>query len=223
MSVSYSMVSTNQTLPYIDLSFPLTGESLPLDNGYLVYAALSKICPMIHELKQVSIHPISGTPELLDILHLKDDSKLCIRLPIDQVPLVYLLGGEILTIGDKQYQLGFPEPRTLYPARTLYSRLVIIRGYREPQAFFEAAQRQLEQLGIQGTMTFLARANGEPQCRQLTIRNQDGTFKVKGFGLKVGGLNKEDSTTLQQQGIGGKHKLMCGVFVPARHRRDERR
>jgi CRISPR-associated endonuclease/helicase Cas3 len=48
--------------PYIDLVFSLTGQSLPLDNGYIVYSALSRICPAIHELDNISIHPIAGIP-----------------------------------------------------------------------------------------------------------------------------------------------------------------
>ncbi len=49
--------------PYIDLVFSLTGQTLPLDNGYIVYSALSRICPAIHELENISIHPIAGIPE----------------------------------------------------------------------------------------------------------------------------------------------------------------
>lgn len=36
---------------YIDLTFKLRGAPIPLDNGYLTYAALSRICPPLHELK----------------------------------------------------------------------------------------------------------------------------------------------------------------------------
>jgi len=210
-----------ESFPCIDLNFPLSGKSLPLDNGYVVFAALSKVCPIIHELKNVSIHPISGFPKLPNLLELTARSKLCIRLPLDQIPLIYSLAGKTLIIGENQYQLGFPQPLALYPFPTLYSRLVLIRRSQEPQEFLEVANRQLSQLGIRGTLSFLTRANGQPQRRQLTITNKNGAFKVKGFGLKVSDLNKEDSITLQNYGIGGKHKMMCGVFVPARRRRDE--
>ena len=210
------MLLQNQNSPYIDLTFPLSGENLPLDNGYLVYAALSRICPIIHDLQHISIHPIAGIPEPPKALRLISRSKLIIRLPIDQIPLLYSLGGQSFTIGKNQYQLGFPEPKTLQPVSGLYSRLVIIRRYQEPQAFLKEAQRQLKQLKIQGTITFLTRADGEPQCRQLTIKNQSGIFQLKGFGLRVSELSDEDSMTLQQFGIGGKHKMMVGVFLPTR-------
>lgn len=210
----------NRNSPYIDLIFSLLGESLSLDNGYEVFAALSKICPIIHDLEHISILPIAGIPKPPKSIKLTNRSKLIIRLPIDQVPLVYSLGGQTFTIGKNQYKLGFPELKTLHPTSALYSRLVIIRGYQEPQAFLIKAQRLLiEKLGVQGNITFLTRANGEPQCRELTINNKSGVFEVKGFGLKVSDLSDEDSITLQQFGIGGKHKMMAGVFVPARKNR----
>jgi CRISPR-associated endonuclease/helicase Cas3 len=217
-----SLILDNRNSPYIDLIFPLSGESLPLDNGYLVYAALSKICPIIHDLEHISILPIAGIPKPPKFIKLTNRSKLIIRLPVDQVPLVYSLGGQSFTIGKHRYQLGFPEPKALHPASTLYSRLVIIRGYQEPQAFLRKAQRLLvEKLGVRGNMTFLTRSNGEPQCREHTIKNKSGVFRLKGFGLKVSNLSDEDSIALQQFGIGGKHKMMVGVFVPARSNRKE--
>lgn len=35
-----------------------------------------------------------------------------------------------------------------------------------------------------------------------------------GFGLTVTNLNQIDSLTLQQEGLGGKRKMGCGMFVP---------
>jgi CRISPR-associated endonuclease/helicase Cas3 len=49
--------------PYIDLVFSLTDQTLTLDNGYIVYSALSRICPAIHQLDNISVHPIAGIPE----------------------------------------------------------------------------------------------------------------------------------------------------------------
>jgi CRISPR-associated endonuclease/helicase Cas3 len=209
--------------PYIDLVFSLTGQTLPLDNGYIVYSALSRICPAIHELKNISIHPIAGIPESSKLLRLTQCSKLQIRLPLDLIPCIYeSLGGQTFTIGQNQFQLGIPEYNPLHPFPNLYSRLVIIRRFQEPQRFLEAAKRQLKSLGIKGSTALTTRANGQPQCRQLTIENKTGTFAVRGFGVQVTDLNPEESITLQKYGIGGKQKMMCGVFVPSRRNRRER-
>lgn len=209
--------------PYIDLVFSLTGQTLPLDSGYIVYSALSRICPAIHELDNISIHPIAGLPESSKELRLTQGSKLQIRLPVDLIPFIYeYLAGQTFSIGQNQFQLGIPEYNPLHPFPDLYSRLVIIKRFQESQRFLEAAKRQLERLGIQGTITLSSRANGQPQCRQLRIENKTGTFAVRGFGVQVTGLGEEDSITLQKYGIGGKQKMMCGVFVPSRRNKRER-
>ncbi len=209
--------------PYIDLVFSLTGQTLPLDNGYIVYSALSRICPPIHQLENISIHPIAGIPEPSKQLRLTQHSKLQVRIPVDLIPLIYeSLAGQTFSIGQHQFQLGIPEYNPLHPFPDLYSRLVIIRRFQEPHRFLDAAKRQLKSLGIQGTITLTSRANGQPQCRQLTIKNKTGIFPVKGFGVQVTDLSAEDSITLQKYSMGGKQKMMCGVFVPSRRNQRER-
>ncbi|MGQ4648916.1 type I-MYXAN CRISPR-associated protein Cas6/Cmx6 [Lyngbya aestuarii] len=208
--------------PYIDLAFSLRGETLPLDNGYIVYSALSRICPAVHQLDNISIHPIAGIAEPSKQLRLTSRSQLQIRLPVDLIPLLYeSLAGQTFSIGHNQFYLDIPQHNPLYFFPNLYSRLVIIRRFQEPQSFLEAAKRQLERLGIKGTIALTTRANGQPQCRQLTITNKTGRFALRGFGLLVTDLSAQDSITLQQHGIGGKHKMMCGVFVPSRHNKRE--
>ncbi|MGK7892068.1 MAG: type I-MYXAN CRISPR-associated protein Cas6/Cmx6, partial [Xenococcus sp. (in: cyanobacteria)] len=48
----------------VDLAFPLKGKSLPLDNGYIVYSALSRICPNLHRLT-ISTAKFSNTKNLI--------------------------------------------------------------------------------------------------------------------------------------------------------------
>ena len=209
-------------VPYVDLAFPLEGEPLPLDNGYLVYSALSRICPAIHDLDNISIHPILGKPSFDKQLHLTKNSKLKIRLPMDLTSSMYeLLVGQSFTIGQNQFYLGIPDFQHLIPFPSLYSRLVIIKRQIKPQSFLESAKRQLRELGIQGNLVFATRKNGEPQRRKLTIRKKIGTSTPIGFAVKVTDLNEDDSLTLQQKGIGGKHKMMCGVFVGSSRHKDE--
>jgi hypothetical protein len=46
--------------------------------------------------------------------------------------------------------LGIPQIYLLQPVENLRSRIVVIKGYEQPETFLAAAQRQLEKLGIQG-------------------------------------------------------------------------
>jgi hypothetical protein len=71
----------------------------------------------------------------------------------------------------------------------LRSHLVIITGYQEPESFLEAAQRQLEQLGIQGNLRILTNADGTPKRKTIKVKQ---STKV-GFGLDVTRLSDEDS------------------------------
>ncbi|MFM2315026.1 MAG: type CRISPR-associated protein Cas6/Cmx6 [Cyanobacteriota bacterium] len=204
-------------ISYVDVVFPLKGRFLPLDNGYLVYSALSDLCPNIHKAElDIGIHPIAGKPNRYKQLKLTKRSKLKIRIALEQIPLIYqFLVEQTFKIGASQFHIGIPEYKVLTPASSLYSRLVIIRRSRMPQDFIEAAQRQLERLGITGEINLLQKQNGQLQCRQLVMRKEEGTFPLIGYGVEVTDLSESDSIKLQQQGIGGKRKMMCGVFVPS--------
>ncbi len=201
---------------HVDLVFPLKGRLLPLDNGYLVYSALSRLCPNLHQLTDIAIHPIAGIPNSYKQLKLTKRSKLQIRIPIEQIPLIYeFLVEQTFKIGESQFHVGIPEYKALTPSSSLYSRLVIIRRCIEPQVFLEAAQRQLSNLGITGNINLLKKKNGQLQCRQMVLNKKEGTFPLRGYGVEVMDLSESDSIKLQQHGIGGKKKMMCGVFVPS--------
>jgi CRISPR-associated protein Cas6 len=203
-------------IPYVDLSFSVMGKSLPIDHGYGLFSALAHWQQELHQLKSMSIAAITGIlAQQGTIIDLTDRSRLLVRLPVDKVPLVYPLAGKSLTIGKHKIRLGIPQMDFLQPAQRLRSHLVVIKGYQEPESFLEAAQRHLEQLGIQRNLRILTKADGTPKRKTIKIKR----FTVVGFGLEVTGLSDEDSLTLQRQGIGGKHKMGCGVFMPVKEKR----
>ena len=211
-----------QSEEYVDLTFKLRGAPIPLDNGYPIYSALSRICPPLHELDSIGIHPIAGIPTSHNFLELTAQSRLRIRIHHQQIPLIYpYLTGQTFQLGQHSYQLDIPDYKPLISSESVYSRLVIIKGFQDSNNFIEAVQRQLDNLEIQGKIELLTRQDGTPQRRQLTINKEGNQFKVRGFGVKISELNSEDSLTLQEQGIGGKRKMMCGIFVPATRSKEE--
>jgi CRISPR-associated endonuclease/helicase Cas3 len=211
-----------QSEEYVDLTFKLRGAPIPLDNGYVIYSALSRICPILHELKSIGIHPIAGIPTRNNLLELTAQSRLKIRIHHQQIPLIYpYLAGQAFHIGQDFYQLDIPDYKPLISSESVYSRLVVIKGFQDSVNFIEAVQRQLDNIGIQGKIELLTRQDGTPQKRQLTINKEGKQFKVRGFGVKISELNPEDSLILQEQGIGGKRKMMCGIFVPATRSKEE--
>ncbi len=88
--------------------------------------------------------------------------------------------------------------------------MVVIKGQQQPENFLEAAQRQLQQLGIKGKAHLSIGSHGALNRKTLRVRQ----YVVVGFGLEVAELSNEDSLKLQIYGVGGKRKMGCGIFVP---------
>lgn len=208
------MLATQKTeevnLPYVELSFEISGQTLPANHGYGLYCAIAHLCPEIHQQQGLSIQTITGIPDKQGKIYLTDKSRLRIRLPGERVPLVYPLAGKQLTIGVHHIRLHIPQIFPLQPASRLRSRIVIITKFQEPEPFLEAAKRQMNELSIQGKVSIPINADGEPDRKAIKIKQ----YSVVGFGLEVTDLSDEDSIKLQTFGLGGKHRMGCGLFSP---------
>lgn len=189
-------------MPYVDLAFRLTGTKLPVDHGYALYSALSRILPEIHEAKNIGVHPIRGTYCGKGELMLRDSSRLLIRMESERIGEFLKLAGKMLEINSHTLRVGIPEVRLLRPRASLYSRLVTIKGFMEPETFLKSVQRQLEKLGVEAEIQV-----GE----RRTLRVKDK--QVVGFEVAGEGLDAEDSLRLQETGLGGRRHMGCGVFL----------
>ena len=195
---------------YVELSFSITGQSLPADHGYGLYSAIAHLAPQVHEQDGLSILTIAGIPDRQGKIFLTERSHLRIRLPYECMPMVYHLAGKQLSIGSHSIRLGIPQIYMLRPADRLRARIVTIKNHQEPESFLEAARLQLEALGIVGDAIVPLDVEGNPDRKTIKIK----TYSVVGFGLEVSGLSEEDSIKLQIFGLGGKRRMGCGVFVP---------
>jgi CRISPR-associated protein Cas6 len=197
---------------HVDLAFTVTVQrSIPVDHGYALYGAVSRVLPTVHTENGVAIHPISGRQFGDGLLMLMPWSTLTLRLPADQIPAVLPLAGKSLQIGDTSLRIGVPQVYALEPATALRSRLVVIKvshinpGQVTEEQFTAAARKQLDTLGI------------APEARltlgkRRTLRVKDA--EIVGYEVLVEGLTAEESLALQEAGLGGKHHMGCGVFVP---------
>ncbi|KOP26815.1 CRISPR-associated protein Cas6 [Hapalosiphon sp. MRB220] len=212
MSQSEEQQIKEFNLPYIEMSFGISGQTLPADHGYGLYSAISDICPALHEQEWLSIQTISGRPDRQGKIDLSKQSQLKIRLPYepDKISLVLPLAGKRLIIGIHEIQLGIPQIFPLCSTDKLRSRIVTIKKFQEPEPFLEAAKRQLDVLGIQGDVSIPLNEEGELSRKAIKIK----TYSVVGFSVNVTGLNDEDSIKLQTFGLGGKHRMGCGIFTP---------
>lgn len=199
--------------PYVELSFGVVGKTLPADHGYGLYSAISKLCPILHEREGISIQTITGIPDRRGKIYLTEErSCLRIRLPYspELISQSLTLAGKQLTVGNHHISLGIPQFFALQSAKTLKARIVVIKGFQESELFLEAVKYKLKLLGIQSTVSIPFNEEGE--CDRKTIKVK--SFTVVGFGVVVTDLSAEDSIKLQIAGVGGKHRMGCGIFVP---------
>ena len=176
-------------MPIVDLTFRLQGSSIPVDHGYSLYAALSRLVPEIHGAKEIGVQPIRGIYGGDGMLHLADFSRFVLRLPDDQIKSYLKFAGKALDVEGHPIRLGIPNARALRPAANLRARLVTIKGFMEETSFLEAAKRQLQSQGIAGEVLIRKR-------RTLRVKEK----QVVGFEVDVASLYAEESLALQETG-----------------------
>lgn len=195
---------------YLDLHFPFTGATLPSDQGYALYGAISRLIPEAHEADWLAIETIPGTARGDGTTQLDTEASLKIRLPQDRVPTLLKLAGKRLNLKGHAIRLGAPQISLLDPATTLYARIVTIKGFTEPEPFLDAVFRKLDELGV----------TGEPAVGPRRVVKV-GNHTIVGFALSVHELSDDGSIVLQERGIGGRRRMGCGIFNPISGRNQE--
>ena len=194
----------------VDLNFFLCGRSLPADHGYPLYSALTRVCPDLHRTGDWSMRTVSGMPDRCGALLLGERSHLRLRVPQERIATAYALAGKRLDVSGHVIRLGIPLASMLKPARNLRTRMAVIKGYQNPDAFLDAAKRQFYRLGASGKLDLARNADGKPVQKIIKIRG----YKVIGFGLRASELDDSSALALQEHGLGGRQRMGCGVFTP---------
>jgi CRISPR-associated protein Cas6 len=102
--------------------------------------------------------------------------------------------------------VGAPQIYLLKRSAILYSRIVTIKGYTEPEPFMGAVRRKLQELNVVGEPVVGPR-------RVLKVGDQT----IVGFAVAVSELSDQASIVLQERGIGGRRRMGCGIFFPVTH------
>jgi len=95
----------------------------------------------------------------------------------------------------------------------------------EPEPFLDAARRQLDALEVSALPQLVQQPDVEEANRsrksgshsqflRRTIKIRDK--EIVGFAVSIEGLSDEESLSLQENGIGGRRRFGCGIFVPVR-------
>jgi CRISPR-associated protein Cas6 len=191
------------------VTFAVNGSEIPLDHGYAVFAAISKIVPEIHANREVAIAPIRGEFLPPITLVLAPYSRLTLIAPLSLVPDLFLLSGKVLSVGENPILLGRMTLGPIAPCEAAGSRLVVFSfpdGVEITEDNFLAeSRRQVGQMGI----------NSEPTVGKRRVFKVKGAKQV-GYGLRFDHLSPVDSLRLQTEGLGGHRRFGCGVFSPIR-------
>src|SRR5262245_15545320 len=190
-------------MTHIELQFPFTGKTLPSDHGYGLYGAISRVIPEAHSAAWLAYETIPGAARGDGITQLDQEARLKIRIPQDRVPLMLKLAGKRLEVDGHAIRLGAPQIYLLKPATALYARIVTIKGFTESEPFLGAVCRKLDEMGVKG----------EPVVGPRRVVRV-GQHNIIGFSLAIHELGDEGSIILQEQGLGGRRGMGCGIFQP---------
>jgi len=210
-------------MPKVDLHFRVFGDDIPVDHGYHLFSSLSKLLAHVHDNDALGVHSINGRLLGNRRMALTERSRLILRTPLEEVKSLIPLAGKSLRIGDSKIRVGVPHVRPLVPSSVLYSRLVVIKGFMAPDEFLAAVDRQLDRMGVQGVASLVEQS----RIAELNRNRRGGTRspflrrtirirgkEVVGFAVVISGLNEADSILVQEEGIGGRRRFGCGIFIP---------
>lgn len=198
------------TKPHVDVLFPLLlGKDplfAPIDHGHSLYGALSSSLPSLHGAEWLAVHSLEGRPDAAGILSIDHGSRLRLRVQNTEVHQLFPLAGAVINLLGREISLGQLHIEQLRPALSLYSRIVVIKGFTEHECFKDAVQRALERNALSGSVTI---------GRRRVVRIHDHT--AVGFEVRIDDLRPECSLHLQYLGIGGRRRMGCGIFTPPDH------
>ncbi len=194
--------------PKVDLCFSVTGRNIPVDHGFDLYSAISKIISDFHEAEGIGIKLIRGRYIGDGLLDIHPNSWLTIRLKASALPGYINLAGKTIKIKDHSIQIGVPQTRSLVAGSSLYAHLVTTRNCQDQQRFENEISRQMAELKVNGECIVGER-------KTFTIHDK----KVVGYSMTINELSDEDSILIQEHGLGGRRKMGCGFFEPVGNNR----
>lgn len=190
----------------LDIIWPISSNGrIPLHHQYPLLSAISTIVPEVHASASFGLHAIRGVRVAPGVLALTPLSVVKIRTPLSQLELLLPLSGKRLDVAGCSIRLGTPHLHILTPSTDLQSHLVTIKGYLEASEFAVGIRKQLDSERISQSVNVVV-----ARRRVLRIKQQT----IVGFEVRLEGLSDQESLTVQQQGVGGRRHLGCGLFNP---------
>jgi CRISPR-associated protein Cas6 len=199
----------------VDVAFAIRCRRLPVDHAWVLAEAVRAVLPWLDQETAAGIHPIhvadSGNgwtrpaaPD--DVLYPSRRTRLVLRLPRTRLSDVAALAGRTLDLA------GYPlevekqsEVKRLSELTTIFSRYVVVEaGADEEQAFLAQAHTHLTAMGLRPKKMLCG--------MEHIIATPEGAIRARS--LMLADLTVEESVRLQQEGLGPKRLLGCGLFIP---------
>jgi len=196
--------------PFVDVAFSLKGKSLPLDHGYGLFGAVSRVLPAVHEQPGWGLFPVHGKRTGPGVLSLLPSSMLTLRIPASRIGDVLGLFGKTLEVDGQAVVVGIPRVFPLQSRPALQSRFVTIKKFHEsPEEFAAAVRRQLSATGVSDKA---AVAIGPRRVIKVA------SHTIVGFPVALDGLSPDESLRVQGEGLGGRRHMGAGLFLPVGRR-----
>lgn len=189
----------------VEMCFPVKGATIPVDHGFFLYSAISRVCSLLHESENVGMALVRGKYSGKGLLELNKLSRLKLRIPADTIQSYLNLTGQSFSVDGHKITLGTPSIIQLKPRSALYAHIVTTRNGNDEERFKSALRDQLDALGVQAPFIVGRRKTFKLHGKQIV-----------GFSLLVTELTAEESIILQEAGLGGRRKMGCGIFIGIR-------
>ena len=203
----------------VDIVYQIDCRALPVDHAWALSQAVRAVLPWLADEPSAGVHPIhvadSGNgwmrPEnATDLLCLSRRTRLVLRVPRQRIDAAQTLVGQQLDVAGHALRVDKASLRPLSPITTIFSRYVVSAEGLNETAFLQAAQREMEALGVRpkkmlcGIERFIATPDQPVHTRSLMLTE----------------LSRQESVTLQQRGLGPLRHLGCGLFIPHKDMKD---
>ena len=198
----------------VDLSFELSGRSLPVDHAHGLSTALLQVLPWLDDEPRAGIHLIhvaaSGNgwfrPEHGEeqCLYLSRRTKLTLRIPKERVDDARALTGTGIDVQGHALLIGKATVKPLSSLGTLLARYCVSDADDDEDRFLQRMVEELAGMGIRVRKALCGKS--------LVFRMPDGPLHVRS--LMLADLSPQEAVQLQQRGLGPGRKIGCGLFIP---------
>ena len=208
-------------MDYVELHFPVSGNTIPVEHGYILYSALKKVLIFNSPYSETNFDPsvkiatISGTPTKDGFLKIAPYSKLRIRCHLSEIEKWNsLFSNKEICLNNHPLHIQEGVVKNLIPRTHLRSRIVVFQlmRWQKEQAkdyFLLSCRKALKRLEISAEPLITVNSYGRLTRRSIQVKSK----LFYGYSVEFKDVSPNDALKLQQFGLGAKQHFGCGWFT----------